>query len=252
MESSIRRLVFNLIGSLLLAGCGSSLIGCGATKQNTDAKRAVEKNVYLMLSDLERGHYVQACEAFTARSRFAISMGAANDRHESDSPCEDVFVMTGALKDLGLQQAGASLEAAATRAGLTRTIDLAPRAISRIYRGIAATDTAPIGVSVTVHDDRATLDGKVIAMRQNGAWRLEVNDVKPLPGDDEDAVQKESCEATSRTNYRRLCELLKAVRAGVILTGSRHRELKVLFPLLLRGSNAPILPGGQPTLPPQQ
>jgi hypothetical protein len=252
LAENMRRLTISLLCVALVGGAAAGLGACGSTKDNSDVRVAVEQNVRAMLGALEQGRYVAACETFTVRSRFALALASASDRHEAGSPCADVFVMAGALKHLGLQQAGARLRAAAGRAGLTPVLDLSPRAVHQLYRGMAATDISSIGARLTVDQDTALLDGKAVAVYQDGRWQLEVDDVKPLSSVNEDAVLHSSCETTTEPKYGRLCQLLKASKAGVVLTGRQHREFRKLFPLLLRGSNSPILPGGRPLQPPQQ
>lgn len=227
---------------VLVVACAA---GCGASGDKSGTSRvamaAIESRMRQMLTDLEQGSYTAACETFTLESRYGMAITPGLDGRESDSSCSDVFIVAGALDNLGFSTVGHTLRREAGRAGLTKVVDLPGREVHKLLRGVGTTPTLPVGDNLEFEGGTARYRGTVVARYEDGGWRLEaLGRVKTTYAQDREDVER-TCGRSMTSEYRRLCHLLRAVLAGSVLGGARHRELNHLLPLLFRLPKFPAL-----------
>jgi hypothetical protein len=214
-----------------VAGCGSS---SGANGTNSAAVAAIGRGVRHMLTNLERGDYTVACEAFTLRSRYGMAVAAGMDGHESDSSCSNVFIVAGALDNLGLVKVGHALKRDAATVGLIKDIELPEGEIHKLLHGIGRTNVFSFVDNMEIKGSTARYRGTVVARREGRSWFLEaLGPTKTSYIQDREDVERK-CVRLGTKEYQRLCRLLKAVVNGSVLSDTRHRELDHLLPLLFR------------------
>jgi hypothetical protein len=219
-------------------GCGSSSVMNG-TNRTTVAE--IESRMRGMLSDLEQERYTAACETFTLKSRYGMAITPGLDDHESDSSCSDVFIIAGALDNLGFSAAGHMLRREASRAGLTKDVELPGREVHKLLRGISATSVPAVANNLEIGGSTARYGGIVVARDEGGRWLLEaIGQTKTTYAQDREDVERKCARSVTR-EYQRLCDLLRAVLAGRVLSGVRHRELNHLLPLWFRQPKLPML-----------
>jgi hypothetical protein len=227
------------------AGAGAGAAGCGSSRAvngtNRVAVAEVGSTMRQMLSDLERGSYTAACEAFTLKSRYGMAITPGLDGHESGSSCSDVFIIAGTLDNLGFSAVGHTLRREAGRAGLTKDVELPGREVHKLLRGIGATPVSVVVDNLEIEGSTARYRGTVVARYEGGRWLLEaIGWTKATYAQDREGVERK-CDRSVTKGDQMLCHLLRAVLAGRVLSGARHRELNHLLPLLFRPPKLPML-----------